>query len=235
MNSHDSLSTLNDRMMQLLNGVYIGIVTNTNDPEKLGRIKVKIPVLDDKTELDWARVAVLTAGADRGTLFIPDVGDEVLVAFLLGDLRQPVVIGSLWNQQKKPPAPENKEAPSYLVRSRSGHEFQINDDKSDGKILLKTKGGHQIEMSDKQGSVQVKDKSGQTITMKSNSIEIVSGSAKVTVKGGNVSIETPSSVKIKGSQVNIQADASLEIKANASLKLTSSGIVELKGSMVKIN
>jgi uncharacterized protein involved in type VI secretion and phage assembly len=234
MNSFDSLSTLNDRMLQLVSGVYIGIVTNNNDPEKLGRVKVKIPVLDDKTELDWARVAVLSAGADRGTVFIPDVNDEVLVAFLLGDLRQPVVIGSLWNHKKKPPASQKKEAP-YQIRSRKGHEILMDDDDNDGKIVLKTKAGHQIEMSDKQGSVQLKDKSGQTITMKSNAVEITSGSAKVTIKGGNVSIETPSSVKIKGSQLSIQADASLEIKANASLKLTSSGIVELKGSMVKIN
>jgi uncharacterized protein involved in type VI secretion and phage assembly len=231
---YDSLSTQNDRLLQLVNGVYIGIVTNNNDPEKLGRVKVKLPVLDEKFETDWARVAVPSAGADRGTVFIPDVGDEVLVAFLLGDLRQPVVIGSLWNHKKKPPAWNKKEAP-YQIRSRSGHEILMDDDANDGKIVLKTKAGHQIEMSDKAGSVVIKDKSGQTVTMKSNSIEIVSGQAEVTIKGGNVSIETPSSVKIKGSQVNIQADASLEIKANASLKLTSSGIVELKGSMVKIN
>ena len=91
-------------------------------------------------------------------------------------------------------------------------------------------------MSDKENAIEVKDKSGQQkITLKSGSCEIVSGQTKVTIQSNNVSIETPANVKIKGMKVDIQADTALEIKANANLKLTSSGILELKGSMVKIN
>jgi|HigsolmetaAR203D_1030402.scaffolds.fasta_scaffold00650_4 uncharacterized protein involved in type VI secretion and phage assembly len=234
MSQYDSLSTLNDRLIQLAHGVYIGIVTNNNDPEKQGRVKVKIPVLDDEAESDWARVAVPSAGDKRGTQFIPDVGDEVLIAFLLGDLSQPVVIGSLWSKKKMPPDAGKKDIP-YIIRSRSGHEIMLNDDDQDRKVMVKTAGGHQIVLSDKDKSLEIKDSGGQRVTMKNNAIEIVSGSTTVKIQGGNVTIESPSSLKIKGMQVTIQADAAMEIKANGNLKLTSNGLVELKGSLVKIN
>jgi len=234
MNPYDSLSTVNDRLIQLVHGVYIGIVTNNNDPEKLGRVKLNIPVLDDMVETNWARVATLSAGNKRGTQFIPEVGDEVLVSFLLGDLNQPVVIGSLWNHKKLPPKADMQPAP-YMIRSREGHELMMIDQKNAGQIVVKTSGGHQIVMNDKDKTLEIKESGGQKITMKNNEIEISSGTAKVKIQGGNVSIETTSNLKIKATQINIQADAALEIKANASLKLTSSGMVELKGAMVKIN
>lgn len=238
MNSgmYDSLSNLNDRMLALVNGVYTGIVTDNNDPEKLGRVKVKIPVLDDRNALDWARVAMLAAGQDRGTVFIPDVGDEVLVAFLLGDVRQPVVIGALWNSQKKPPAsPRNDRAP-YKIRSRSGHELMLDDDNSDGKIVLRTKGGQQLELSDKGSAVQLRNKNGHTITIKggSNEIEIKCGGSKVTLNNSGVSIESTSSLKVKATNISIQANAKLDLRA-PTVNLNADALLTLKGSMVKIN
>ncbi len=84
-------------------GVVVGIVTNNQDPDKLGRVKVKFPWLSDGEESYWARVAVPMAGAARGTYVLPDVEDEVLVAFDRGDMAVPYIIGGLWNGKDKPP------------------------------------------------------------------------------------------------------------------------------------
>ena len=77
-------------------------MTQNDDPDELGRVRVKYPALGDETEGWWARVAAPGAGKDRGLLMMPLVGDEVLVGFEHGDARRPFVLGSLWNGEDKP-------------------------------------------------------------------------------------------------------------------------------------
>jgi len=86
-----------------LYGVVVGVVTNNKDPENLGRVKVKFPWLQESDESYWARIATLMAGPDRGTFFLPEVGDHVLVAFEHGDINYPFVLGALWTLKQKPP------------------------------------------------------------------------------------------------------------------------------------
>ena len=109
-------------------GVAAGIVTNNQDPEGLARVKVKFLWLSDQNETDWIRIATLMAGADRGTFFLPQVGDEVLVAFEHGDINRSYVIGALWNGVHKPPE-TNSDGQNDLrkIRSRSGHELTFNE------------------------------------------------------------------------------------------------------------
>src|SRR3972149_536693 len=89
--------------VRLISGVVPGIVTNNQDPDGLGRVKIKFPWLSDDNETDWVRIATLMAGGQRGGFFLPEVGDEVLVAFEHGDINHPYVIGALWNGVDKPP------------------------------------------------------------------------------------------------------------------------------------
>ena len=84
-------------------GMVIGIVTNNQDPDKLGRVKVRFPWLSDEDESQWARMLTPMAGDNRGMYFIPEVDDEVLVAFEQGDMRFPYILGALWNGEDKPP------------------------------------------------------------------------------------------------------------------------------------
>ena len=79
------------------------IVTNTDDPNDWGRVKVKFPWMTDDAESDWARVAGIGAGPEAGFFVMPDVDDEVLVTFAHGDFSQPFVLGGLWNGQNNPP------------------------------------------------------------------------------------------------------------------------------------
>lgn len=110
-------------------GVYVGVVTNNHDPENWGRIKVVYPWTDNSTESHWARLATLYAGKDRGSYFVPEVGDEVLMVFEHGDPNRPYVVGSLWNGQDPLPEPGHPDGEDNhkILETRSGHKMTFDD------------------------------------------------------------------------------------------------------------
>ena len=198
-------------------GVVVGIVTNNQDPEGLGRIKVKYPWLSEDDESHWARIAMLMAGQGRGSFYLPEVDDEVLLAFEHGDMRFPYILGMLWNGQDTP-AYDNGDGNNDIraITSRSGHEFIFNDNDQEGKVEIHTNAGHQIILDDASGGekISIVDKNG------SNSIEIDSNQNAISIKSDmKVSIETQM----------------IEIKAGGMMKLESSGNLIIKGAMVMIN
>lgn len=222
-----------------INGVMVATVTNNNDPDGLSRVKLKFPLRENEHETDWAPITSLMSGKDMGTLFVPEVGDEVLVAFLLGNLNQPFVIGSLWNSTNKPPAKDEKNN-LRKIYSRAGHELIFDDTVSEGKVTLTTIKGHMLEISDKDEKVTLETKnSAQSVILEgspASTITIKSGSNKITIDNkGDIKIESTKEITIKSTQVNIEATAAMKIKAGAKLDLMSDGLVTIKGSMVKIN
>ncbi|MEW9700881.1 phage baseplate assembly protein V [Paenibacillus sp. SI8] len=234
-----TLGSAADFASQKVGGVMVAMVTNNNDPDKLGRVKLKLPLQETETETDWVRIATLMGGKDMGSLFLPEVGDEVLVAFHLGELRQPFVIGMLWNPKNKPPAPTDKND-LRKIKSRSGHELTFNDKSGEESITIKTKKGQIIELVDKDDSIEIADQSGNNqILIKggsANEITVKSSATKITLNAkGDVSIESAKEIKIKSTQVNIEASATMALKAAASLDIKSDGIINIKGSLVKIN
>jgi len=190
-------------------GVAIGVVTNNKDPESLGRVKLNFPWRDPSDESHWARVATLMAGKDRGTYFLPEVGDEVLVSFDHGDINHPYVIGALWNGEDKPPE-KNADGKNNtrIIKSKSGHKIIFNDEQGSEKVEIITKSGSQIILDDSAGKekIEIKDKTG------SNSIIIDAAQNSISM-----------SSKMK---VSIQAQM-IEIKAG--------GTLNLQGGLVKIN
>ena len=185
-------------------GVAAGIVTNNQDPEGLGRVKLKFRWLSDDNETDWIRIATLMAGSERGTFFLPEVNDEVLVAFEFGDINHPYVIGAIWNGVAKPPE-TNSDGQNNIrkISSRSGHELIFNDNGSAGqeKIEIHTKAGHKIVLDDSVGGekIEIVDKTG------SNSIVFDSVQNSVTV---NASLQ----VTIKAAVIDIEADFDFDVK-----------------------
>jgi len=200
-----------------IDGVVCGIVTNNEDKKKLGRIKIQFPWLSDKNETDWVRISTFMAGAERGSFFLPEKGDEVLVAFEHGDINRPYVIGTLWNEKAKPPE-TNQDGKNNIrkIRSRTGHELIFNDETNKGQIVIHTKAGHQIILDDSNGKekIEIKDKTGD------NSISI--DSAK-----NSIAISSKTKLNIKAQSIEIEADGEMKIKAG--------GTLTIKGSTVKIN
>ncbi|HEX7119495.1 MAG TPA: phage baseplate assembly protein V [Longimicrobiales bacterium] len=130
-------------------GVTPAVVTSTDDPDALGRVKVRYPWLGDDVESPWARVMSPMAGKERGIVFRPEVGDEVLVLFEHGDVRFPYVIGGVWSAADPPPE-HGPDGDNHirLIRSRSGHEIVLDDSPGAEKIVIADRSGeHRIELS----------------------------------------------------------------------------------------
>lgn len=219
MSMYDLLQTQDEEDRGQVKGVALAIVTNNKDEEGMGRIKVRFPWREDGQDSYWARLAVLMAGQERGTFFLPEVGDEVLVAFDRDDIRHPYVVGALWNGQDKPPE-SNSDGKNNIrkITSRSGHEIIFNDDneKKQEKVEIHTKAGHKVVLDDAAGreKIEIEDKTG------SNKIVIDSMTK-------SVSIESALSLKIKSQKIDIEAGAMLTIKAGA--------VLTIQGALVKIN
>jgi phage protein D/phage baseplate assembly protein gpV len=214
-------------------GVVIGIVTNINDPDNLGRIKVKFPWLDEDQESDWARLATPGAGKERGFFAMPEVDDEVLVAFEQGDRNKPYVIGGLWNGKDKPPATavNGGKVQVRAFKTRAGHTITLNDENGAGKQLieLKTAGGHTITLGDGDKFIKIKSQS-HTVTLDDQ------GRAIKLESGGDVEIKgTGGKLTISASGVELSSNASLKVQANAMLDLKTSAVLNIQGSLVKIN
>lgn len=198
-------------------GVAVGIVTDNKDPAGMGRVKVTYPWRAADDESHWARIAATMAGSDRGTYFLPEVDDEVLVAFDNGDIRHPYVLGALWNGKDAPPE-TNQDGKNDVreIRSRSGHELVFDDAETAGKVEITTNAGHKIVLDDSTGQekIKIEDNSGQ------NKIEFnaTQGSLDIT-SGATLRIQAPS----------------VEITGEGNLKLESNGVLTIKGTLVKIN
>ena len=172
-------------------GVAPATVSDLQDPDGQGRVKVKLPWTPDGGSGQgyemWARIATLFAGKNRGSWFIPDVGDEVLVAFEHGDPRRPYVLGGLWNGKDSPPESMASGNPKKVIRSRNGVKITLDD--TDGKetLLLETPGGQKLTMQDGPGSVTIEDSNGNSMKLEAAGVTITA-TAKVTVKASQVAV-----------------------------------------------
>jgi uncharacterized protein involved in type VI secretion and phage assembly len=169
--------------MATLQGVYTASVLDNRDSEGLARVFVRVPGVAE-TGI-WARVATMMAGRNRGTVFVPDVGAEVLVAFERGDLRLPYVIGALWNGKDKPPVSSGDVSTTKMIKSRSGVTFRIDD--KDTSLVIETPGGQRITLDDTPASVRIEDGNGNSVTLATSGITI-NASAKVTLDAATVDV-----------------------------------------------
>ncbi len=199
-------------------GVYTAIVTNTDDPQDWGRVKVKFPWLADDAESDWARVIGIGAGPEAGLYIMPEVDDEVIVAFTHGDFSRPVVVGELWNGQTAIPPEglgrELREKP--LVRtwhSRTGHWLAMHDN-ADNKIEVVTSGGHNVTLDDANKKITITSSGGLSITLDDNSSKIVLES---------------------GADIEMKASGNMKIEASGNMDLNASGQMNIKGAMINLN
>ncbi|NET04235.1 MAG: phage tail protein [Symploca sp. SIO2B6] len=194
-------------------GVVIGVVTNNEDPENLGRVKIKFPWLSEADESDWARIATPMAGKERGIYFLPEVNDEVLVAFVHGDIRFPYVLGMLWNGQDQPPA-NNEDGKNNirLIQSRSGHMVRLNDQE----------GKETIEIIDKSG------KNSLIFDTAKNAIAITANQ-DITLS------TTQGTIKLEAKTIEIKSTADSKIEAGGGMNIEAKATANLKGATINLN
>lgn len=210
------------------------------DPDNEYRVKVKLPLLQDDSEGVWARLGSFYASNSFGAEFYPEIGDEVVVAFMNGDPRFPVILGSLYSKKNPPPVtPEAKNNQKTIV-TRSKLRLDFFEDRPAVKLSSPKQS---IELDDDAGTVTIKDANKNTITMASGGITIDSDTAiKLTAKTdisitaqGSLSLTGKTGVKIAGLDIKANADASFAAEGPAEVKLVSNGIMTIQGSLVKIN
>ena len=238
----------NGRCDALWGGVVPAIVTNNSDPDDLGRIKVKFPWLDANLESEWARVSAVGAGNERGLFWLPEVNDEVLVAFEHGDFNRPYVIGCLWNGKDKPPESSSEAVKSgkvhtRTIKTRTGHVIRLVDDEN---------GDQFIEIIDAAQGTHIKlDAKNKNLSIQCQKDITIEADGAITLKAQrDFSIEAVGELKLKGRTVKLDGDTNLDVSAGAALKLKGaqfsaegSGTAELKaggnvtvrGALVQIN
>ncbi len=173
-------------------GVYPALVIDIQDPDGQGRVKITLPWSadpDGSRYEAWARLATLMGGDNRGSWFIPDVGDEVLVGFEGGNVRAPYVLGGLWNGVDAPPAQMDGAGRNNrkVLRSRNGVTVTLDDQDGQESLRLETPGGQSFTLKDGPGTVEIMDSNGNSVKLDPSGIT-VTAAAKVTVTASTVEV-----------------------------------------------
>lgn len=181
--------------MSVIPGVVIGLVTDVADPRGEGRIQLRFPWMSEGQPLSaWARIAAPMAGPERGIQFMPEVDDEVLVAFDHGDVRFPYVIGYLWNGQDKPP---RSEPTKRVIQTVKGHLLEFDDTDGSEKISLLYQGDlPSITLEQSAINIKLSD---------SNLISITDSGLTVQFDGSTSIVLDSSGVTVQGAQINLNA------------------------------
>lgn len=223
-------------------GCAVGLVTDLNDPEQSGRVKVRYPWLDDEVTSHWARMRVGQGGGSRGNFVRPEIGDEVLLLFEQGDPNQPWIIGVLWNGKDAPPGPGNPDGKNDAkwIQSRAGHQLTFNDggdggfiDFHDGKQRLHTKfdvPGEHVHWKADSGFIQISAPVG-LIKMKCKTFNLHS-TEKTDVSVTNkheLSVTGTRAVKVQQQNFDQTAGSSLSI-TTPNLKVDTAFLIASLGS-----
>lgn len=217
-------------------GVTVGLVTNNQDPEGLGRVKVKFPWLSGAEESYWARVVSLMAGNDRGIYFLPEVDDEVLVAFEQGDMSFPYILGAVWNGKDKPPVNnDDGKNNQRLIKSRSGHIIVLDDTDGEEKIIIKDKtGNNQIVIDSKENTMNIKVDKDLTIETKGK-ISLKSSDDDISIECKNLSIKTQQNYQLEaGANCTIKAKAKYELEAQSGLGIKCAAGVKVNDGTLEV-
>lgn len=184
-------------------GVFMADVTDIKDPDNRGRVKVRVHGVDEQSgdaEI-WAMLVAPFAGNNRGSWWVPDVGDLVAVSFVQGDARMPIVLGGLWHGAASPPESMDGSGNNFLkvLRSRNGVKVTLDDQDGQEQLILETPGGQKLTLKDGPGSCELVDSNGNSIKLESSGIT-VTASATVTVNAATV--------KVSAGMVNVDAGMS---------------------------
>jgi len=234
-------------MTMTFTGVVIALVTDVDDPLGQDRVQVKLPWLSDDPH-GWAPITSPMAGENRGYHYLPEVGDEALVAFLHGDGDHPYILGFLHNGVDKPPV-SGIDKHVRRVRSVAGHTVDLDDRSGEEKVRVRTNGGNQVDLRDSDATIEITTHGGQKVTMQDSPASIT----VATKTGSTLTInDAPSQIEIKtvaGVSLTISdsgvtldaATAPVTVRApSATMTVTgplqaSASLIQLTGSAISVN
>jgi len=235
-----------------MTGVVVAQISDARDPQHQGRVKLLFPWLSDDYVSDWARTVQPGAGKDRGSFVLPEVGDEVLVAFEQGDIRRPYVVGGLYNGVDTPKAGpiDDVDSGSGAINRRSwvsrrGHRIDLldQDGKKEGVSLTTGDGALRLDL-DSTGSTVTLHSDG-TVTIEARSgVTVDAGSGSLLLKGSDIALKATSGITVDGGGGAVKVTAGSEVSlSGVSAKLNGSGQAEvtggatttIRGGLVRIN
>ncbi len=209
-----------------INGLQIGVVTQLqDDPDGNNRIKVNLPIIQKEDEGLWARVATLDAGKERGSFFLPEIGDEVIVGFINDDPRSAVVLGMMNSSNKPAPLTASDDNHIKGIVTRSEIKMLFDDEKK--KYSLGTPAGKTIILDEDGDLIEIKDDHGNTIKLNADGINITSG--------GDIVLEASGNFKLSATNIDQAAQSSVKVEGNSGVELKSSATMTIQGSIVQIN
>lgn len=209
-----------------ISGLQIGVVSQLeSDPDGEDRILVKIPIINNDEQGIWTRVATLDAGNNRGSFFLPEIGDEVIVGFINDDPNHAVILGMLHSSAKPAPLTASDDNHEKGFVTRSAMKLLFNDDKK--SIIIETPAGKKVTIDEDAGVIKIEDENRNVITMDNSGIAIDSGK--------DFSIKATGDCNIEATNINIKANAQFKAEGSAGAEVSTSAIAVLKGSLVQIN
>jgi phage protein D len=217
LRGEDFFANLNSKpKIQPGQSFLVGIVTDNEDPEGWGRVKVKYPTLTEEHTSNWARIVSIGAGTNRGIYWLPELDDEVLVAFEHGDIHRPYIIGGVWNGQDPTPQKIGETVVDGKVRlrvskTRCGHKtWFVDEDKGGEKrgyyIQTGTGKGHSLRLNDTEKFVEIETAGGHKVRMSDSD-----------------------------STVTISSTGNLKIEAKGNIEIKANGTITMNGAMIKLN
>jgi uncharacterized protein involved in type VI secretion and phage assembly len=215
-------------------GVTVGIVTNNKDEEGLGRVKVTFPWLSDKDESYWARVLTPMAGKEMGIYFLPEVNDEVLVAFAHGDMESPYILGAVWNGEDKPPETNSDGKNNLrLIKSRSGHQIILDDTEGQERIVIRDRTEkNQIVIDSKENTLSLKVE--KDIAIEANGKIITEGKEQIVIRDPTEKNEIVIDSKENTLSLKVEKDITIEAKGKITIKSSNGDIaIEAKNLSFK--
>ncbi|MCO6488182.1 MAG: type VI secretion system tip protein VgrG [Phaeodactylibacter sp.] len=245
-------------LLPAVHGLQPGIVEAfKQDPDKQFRIRIKLPGIDPAKGLVWARLAMPDAGKQRGHLFLPEKGDEVVVGFFNDDPRQAVILGSLYSSTNKPPKGWEKWTADNINKgfvSKTGITIGIDD--KEQVLTLMTSEKQSIKLDEKKKTIEILDLNKNKITLSEKGVILevadklsIEAKGDIEVKGKNIKLEASDDVQVKGKNIKLEASADLAAKGKninlegsadmlakgKNINLNASADVQAKGTNVKLN
>lgn len=208
----------------------------SEDPEKGERINVHIPLLHEAGKGVWARIATVYAGAGHAVVFRPEKDDEVLVGFLGANPTYPVILGAL--PSKAAPAPDDLKAKDEKNTckgwvTKSGLTLLMNEEEK--SVTIKTPAGQMLAINDKEASITLKDKNGNSIIMDKGGISLKTDKDINLKATGNINLKATQNFKAEGLSCEVKGKKDIKLTGGAMAEISSSGILTVKGALVKIN